>query len=194
MAGGRGTRLKSPVEKPMLLVGGRTMLQRVTDTLKQSKLVSRLIVAVTDFTPETAREARELELEVLVTPGLGYEADMRYAINRLALGNTLVLSADIPLITVEIVENAIRKFESSGKPALSVMSPAEIYERLGVDPGYVFQIGGNKLVPVGINLIDGTKIDQGELDQEILVAESDSICFNVNTLRELELVQSRCER
>ena len=193
MAGGKATRMKSSTEKALLEVCGKTMLERVTDTLKQSRLVTRIVVAVTDTTLLTARMARELSLEVLETPGQGYESDMQYSIKKLDLGEVLVVSADIPLITVEIVEQAIRQFRSSGKPSLAVMAPVRVYENLGLDPQFIFEVNGSRMVPVGINLLDGTMIDRGELDQEILILESESIALNVNTSRELELARLRCE-
>jgi adenosylcobinamide-phosphate guanylyltransferase len=73
------------------------------------------------------------------------------------------------------------------------MSPVGVYDQLGLHPQYIFEVNGNRMVPVGINLIDGTKVDRGELDQEILVSESDKIALNVNTPRELELARLRCE-
>jgi len=193
MAGGKATRMNSSAEKALLEVCGKTMLQRVTDALRQAKLVTRVVVAVTDKTPLTARKAMDLNLEVLETPGNGYESDMQYAIKKLDLGEVLVVSADIPLITVGIIDQAIRQFRLSGKPALAVMSPVGVYDQLGLHPQYIFEVNGNRMVPVGINLIDGTKVDRGELDQEILVSESDKIALNVNTPRELELARLRCE-
>jgi len=118
---------------------------------------------------------------------------MQYAIKKLDLGEVLVVSADIPLITFEIVDQAIRQFKSSGKPALAVMSPLKLYDQLGLHPQYIFEVNGIRMVPVGINLVDGRKMDRGELDQEILVSESEAIALNVNTPRELELARLRCD-
>lgn len=194
MAGGKATRMKSSTEKALLEVCGKTMLELVTETLRKSRLVTRIVVVVTDTTPLTMRKARELRLGVLETQGQGYEADMRYAIKKLNLGEVLVISADIPLLTVEIVEQAIRRFESCGKPALAVMAPSRVYDRLGLVPQFAFEVDGNRMVPVGINLLDGTMVDRGELDQEVLVSESEAIALNVNTPRELELARLRCEQ
>ena len=193
MAGGKANRMKSSTEKALLEVCGKTMLQRVTHALRQSKSVTRVVVAVTASTPLTARKARDLSLEVLETPGHGYESDMQYAIKKLDLGEVLVVSADIPLITFEIVDQAIRQFKSSGKPALAVMSPLKLYDQLGLHPQYIFEVNGIRMVPVGINLVDGRKMDRGDLDQEILVSESEAIALNVNTPRELELARLRCD-
>jgi len=190
--------MNSSTEKPLLKVRGRTMLERVVHVLERSKLVSRIVVAVTEQSPETAVAARRLGLEIIQTPGDSYESDMRWAIRKLGLGDVLLISADLPLVTVSIVDQAIDRFKSSGKPALSVMAPIELYERLGLDPQFVSEIAGRRMVPIGINLLDGQMIDRGELEQEVLVSEEGSSLLNVNTPRELELARrwrvSRCRR
>jgi len=194
MAGGRATRMNSTSEKALLEVGGKPMLERVIDALRASNIVHRIVVAVTAGTPLTAGKARKMNVEVIETPGQGYQADMRYAIKNLGLSDVLVVSADIPFITSGIIKRVVQRFRSCGKPALAVMAPASLYDRLGISPAYVFETGERGLVPVGINLIDGTKVDMGELDEEILVTGSELLILNVNSIQELKLARERCER
>lgn len=189
MAGGRASRMNSSTEKPLLKVHGKTMLERIVQVLEQSRLVDRIVVAVTEQSPKTALAARHLGLEIIETAGEGYESDMRCAIRKLELDDVLVISADLPLVTVSIIDQAIDRFKSSGKPALSVMTPIELIERQGLDAQYVFEIAGRRMVPIGINLIDGRMIEAGELEQEVLVSEDDSTLLNVNTPRELQLAR-----
>lgn len=193
MAGGKATRMNSEVEKPLLDVGGKPMIQRVLETLCDSADVDRILTAVTKNTPQTTRIAGELRCDVVLTPGNGYESDMKYAIKERHLDDTLVVSADLPFITTEIVNRAIRAYHSSGRPALSVMTPVETYTRLGSQPQYVFEIGGRRLVPIGVNIIDGSRIDEPELEEEVLVVESEELALNVNTPRDLELARERYE-
>ena len=47
MAGGKGTRMNVATEKPLLEVGGKSMIEHVVVALKRSKVVDRIIVAVT---------------------------------------------------------------------------------------------------------------------------------------------------
>jgi adenosylcobinamide-phosphate guanylyltransferase len=189
MAGGKASRMNSSTEKPLLKVRGGTMLERVVQVLQQSRLVDRIVVAVTERSPRTALAARRLGLEIIQTPGDGYESDMRWAIRKLELDDVLLISVDLPSVTVKIIDEAIDRFRSSGKPALSVMTPIELYERHGLAAQYVLEIAGRRMVPIGINLIDGRKIEGGELEQEVLVSEDDSTFLNVNTPRELQLAR-----
>ena len=142
-------------------------------------------------TPNTTTEANRLGTEIFSTPGNGFEEDMKYAIKKLGLGNALVVSADLPLITPDIVREAIKRYHNSGKPALAVMAKLEDYERLGVKSQYVFDVNGQRLAAVGINLIDGARIDEGELDQEVLIVDSLDVMMNVNNAQELDLARKR---
>ena len=178
------------VEKPLLEVSGKSMLQLVIEVLKQTS-VDRIVVASSTNTPATSIEARRLGVEVLVTPGDGFEEDMRFAIRQLSLGDVLVVSADLPFITADIVERAVQKYRSSRKPALAVMAKPEVYEEIGSKPQYLFKVDGQDFVPVGINMVDGKHIDEGELDQTIFVIESGDAVLNVNTSTELDLARKK---
>jgi len=191
MAGGKATRMNLATEKPLLEVAGKPMLRHVVDALKQSKIVDRIIVAIGRSTPETARMARRLNIEVVETPGEDYISDMKYAIRKLGLHDVLTVSADLPFITFEIVNQAVEKYRSCGKPSLAVMTPVDVYERLGSKPEYVFEVDGKGLVPIGLNIIDGCRIDEPELEQAVLVTESEELALNVNTPSELEAARER---
>jgi uncharacterized protein (TIGR00454 family) len=191
MAGGKGTRMKTTTEKPLLEVGGRAMIEHIVAVLRQSRMVNRIVVAVSSNTPETALRATELGVEVIQTPGEGYVSDMRYAIRKLGLSDVLTVAADIPFITSEIVDRAVKKYRSCGKPSLGVMAPVNVYKRLASEPEYVFEVEGRKLVPIGLNIIDGRMIDRSELDQDVLVTNSEEFATNVNTPEELEAAKKR---
>lgn len=194
MAGGKATRMKSTTEKPLLEVGGKAMIQQVVNTLKHSKTVDRIIVAVTGSTPQTARKARQMNIETFETPGDDYVSDMRYAIRNLGLREVLIVSADIPFIKTEIVDQAVEKYRSCGKPALSVMTPVSIYERLGSRPEYVFEVDGRGLAPIGINIVDGRRVGESELEQAVFVTESEEFALNVNTPNELEIARKHFKK
>ncbi len=194
MAGGKATRMNAVTEKPLLKVGGKPMIEHVVDALKHSKMVDQIIVAVSRRTPQTARKVAELNAEILETPGEDYISDMKYAVRKLGVHVVLIVSSDLPFITTEIVDEAVEKYRSSDKPSLAVMIPASIYERLGSKPEYVFEADGRSVVPVGLNIIDGSRIDESELEQVILVTESEELALNVNTPTELEAARKRFKK
>ncbi|HMK83135.1 MAG TPA: NTP transferase domain-containing protein, partial [Candidatus Bathyarchaeia archaeon] len=106
MAGGRATRMRKG-EKPLLQINDKAMIEYVIEALRKSEFISRIIVAVTHSSPETARKVIELGIEVTETLGRGYEFDMKQAIKALDLGDVVVLSADLPFLTPEVLNAAI---------------------------------------------------------------------------------------
>ena len=189
MAGGKATRMASEFEKPLVEVGGKPMLVLVVEALKRSKNIDRIVVAISPNTPKTGLVAREIGVEVMETRGLGYEEDMKFAIKQRKLRDVMVVSADLPLLTPVLIDRAVESYRREMKPALSVMAPAEIVEKQGAKPSFVFQVGGKQMVPIGINLIDGTRIDEPELEETILIAEPDDSILNVNTIEELKVAR-----
>ena len=55
MAGGRGTRLKVPVEKPLFKLHEKPLIKYVLDNLNSSKLVDEIIIAVSPNVPQTIK-------------------------------------------------------------------------------------------------------------------------------------------
>ena len=189
MAGGRATRMSPGFEKPLAEVGGKQMLVHVVEALKKSENIDRIVVAVSPHTPKTAKVARKIGAEVVETGGLGYEEDMKFAIRQLKLRDVMILSADLPLLTPSLVDRAIESYKREKKPALSVMASVEVVEKQGATPSFVFEVGEKRMVPIGVNLIDGTRIDEPKLEETVLVANSDDSILNVNTFRELRIAR-----
>jgi adenosylcobinamide-phosphate guanylyltransferase len=189
MAGGEGSRLKAVGEKPLLKAGGKLMIERVLEALKGAEKVEDIIVAVSKHTPKTAAFARNHSLKVLQTPGRGFCLDARYAIKKLRLKTVLTICADLPLVTSEFIDKVLTHYEQSKKPALTVMAPLETYTKFGLTVDYVFTIKGRKLVPVGINVVDGKRIKEKLLDEEILVVDDERVIVNVNTSEDLRIAE-----
>jgi len=189
MAGGKGTRMNLLEEKPLIDVGGKPMIEHVVDALKNAEEVDRIIVAVSRYTPRTARRARELSVEVLETPGSDFISDVKYAVKNLGLKIVMIVSVDLPLLTSKMVDEIVENYYRCKKPALSVMVPTSVYDRLSLKADSTFSINGRNLVPVGINVIDGNRIDEAELEQETLVVENEELAVNVNTEEDLQIAR-----
>jgi adenosylcobinamide-phosphate guanylyltransferase len=188
MAGGKGTRMKLKTEKPLISLGTKPIVEYVLQAVKATKKIDRIIVAVSKYTPRTKSIVKEFSVEVLETPGEDYVSDTRYAIEKLGLETVLVISADLPFVTSEIINKVITAYERCGKPALAVMVPEKIPRKLGLKINHVFT-EKNRLVPTGINVIDGKRIGQGELEQEILILEKEELAVNINTIHDLEIAE-----
>jgi len=158
------------------------MIDYVLDALKNSAEIDRIIVAISKHTPKTARRAKELSFEVFETPGLDFVSDMRCVIKDLRLGDVLIISADLPLVSCEFIEYILRRYKQCGKPCLSVMTTGESYRKIGAR----WDLGRSHPIPTGINVIDGERIDEPELEQENFITTAIDVAVNVNTLEDLQ--------
>ena len=189
MAGGKGTRMALPREKPLLRIGGKPMIEHILRALQKAEKIDEIVVAITDHTPNTAEFIKVFPVTVLKTPGKGYVHDIQYAVKKLNLDTVLTISADLPLIRSEMIDRITEEYNRYNKPALVVAVPLETKRKLGLGADHILKVDENLLVPSGINVIDGTRICERELDEEILIIDSEELAVNVNTPRDLEIAQ-----
>jgi len=190
MAGGKGTRMRIPQEKPLIKVCGKPVIEYVLDALKNSKKIDSIVVAVSSYTPKTAKFLSQFPVKVVETPGKDYVSDMGYAAQKLKLGVFLAVAADLPLITGDVLDRIVECYEGCGKPALTVAVSLETKTKLGMCLAYSFKLDDKDVVPVGINVIDGHKRYGDEwLDQEICLLDRDELAVNINTVEELHLAE-----
>jgi adenosylcobinamide-phosphate guanylyltransferase len=188
MAGGRGTRLKMG-EKPMVRLLGRPLIDYVVSALEGS-LSGRVFVAATKNVPLTREWAEERGLEVVDTPGIGFVADMVCGVERAGASEPiLIIMADLPLVTSDLIDEVIDTYEQRPEPALSTHTPLHLHGRLGRRPDSLFNYQGQLIVPAGINVLDGARIKEEQEDFH-LVLERMELAVNVNTAEDLRL----CER
>jgi len=190
MAGGKGTRMKIKEEKPLVQVCGKPVIKFVLEALKESKKIDRIIVATTISTPNTAILMSQYGVEVIETPGKDYVSDMGWVVQKLKLGVFLAIAADLPLVKAETIDSIVERYERCGKPALTVAVPLQTKAKLGMCIEYSFEEKGQTVVPVGINVIDGSKRYGDEwLDQDIYLVNYQELAININTVKELELAE-----
>lgn len=191
MAGGKGTRMGSPEEKPLIKVCGKPVIEYVLEALKNAKKIDTVYVAVTERTPKTAKHMEKFGAKIVMTPGKDYVSDMGYATQALKLGKFLAIAADLPLITGEVLDRIVERYEVCGKPALTVAVPIETKTRMGMSVEYSFKMDDKDVVPTGINVIDGSKRYGDEwLDQDIFLLDKEELAVNVNTPKELEIAEN----
>ena len=194
MAGGRGLRMALRQEKPLLRLNGKTMIERVINALEDTKEVDEIVVAVSRHTPRTAEFVKRFPIKILETSGNGYVSDLRHAVKKLNMDTVLTVSVDLPLVTADIFDEIVKRYKQCGKPALTVAVPIATRERLGLGGGYVLEVGDERLVAAGINVIDGKRIDVGELEEEISILDKEEVALNVNTLHDLKVAERKlCE-
>jgi len=186
MAGGKGTRFGGDTEKPMAKFMGKPLIRRVIEATKKSERIAETYVAVTAYSPKTAQEAAKASVKVIETNGQGYHADVQQAIQEANLtGPVLIISADLPLLNGEFLDEIIEEYKESGKPALTVMIPEEAFREYGLSAVSLYEHEGKMYAVSGINIIDGQRILE-EQEQEVIVSKRPEAVFTANSLKDLE--------
>ncbi len=190
MAGGKGTRFGGDIEKPMAMFMGKPLIRIVIEATQESKMVAEIYVAVTSFNQKTAQEARKASVKVVETDGKGYHADLQQAIQDANLRcPVLVVSADLPLLSGEFLDEIIGRYEESGKSALTVLIPEEACRKYGVSGVSPYMHEGKMYAVSGINIIEGDRILE-EQEQEVVVSSRPEAVFTVNASKDLEAAKN----
>ena len=188
MAGGRGSRLKMG-EKPLVKLFGRPLIDYVALALEDSS-VDRIFVSATENVPQTREWAVKRGLAVVDTGSYGYVADMIEAVQKARVTDPImIIMADLPLVTSDLIDEIIDVYESRPEPALSTHTPLELHSRLDRRPDSLFNYRGRLIVPAGINVLNGAEIEKEQEDFH-LIMERIELAVNVNVPSDLKL----CER
>jgi adenosylcobinamide-phosphate guanylyltransferase len=191
MAGGKGTRMALAEEKPLLRVGGKPVIELVLEALKNAQKIDDVVVAVSTYTPKTSNHLEALNVRTIKTPGKEYVSDLAYVVKTLQLQTALAIPADLPLITGEIIDAVIDHYSKCGKPTLAVAVPFETKKNLSMSLSYAFDYNNKRVVPAGINMIEGARIDDGELEEEVYILDKPEVAININTTDELRIAKER---
>ena len=188
MAGGRGTRLEVPCEKPLFKLRDKPLIKYVIDNLKESKLIDKIVIAVSHHTRETTLYLNSLdeEFQILDTSGDDYLTDLSYILDyfekKSSEDTLLFINADLPFISTETIDYVLDYYSRSLKDALSTLVPVEIFRDLGLNYSYEF----NGYVPSGLNVLRSVNIVQEE-DQ--LVIPKRELALNINTLLDSKVAE-----
>ena len=188
MAGGRGTRLKVPEEKPLFKLHDKPLIKYVLDNLKSSKLVDKIIIAVSPNTSKTTQYLKSLDgdFKILPTSGDDYLKDLSYILEYFEQKSSedilIFINADLPFISSQTIDYVLNYYLNSDKDALSVVVPVEVFDDLGLDYAYEFK----GTVPSGLNVLKSKNIIQ---DENQLVISKVELALNINTIPDSEIAE-----
>ena len=188
MAGGMGTRLKVPCEKPLFKLCDKPLIKYVLENLNQSRLIDKTVIAVSHHTPDTVEYLNSLngDFEILDTSGDSYLTDLSYILDyfekKSDKDTLLFINADLPFISVETIDYVLEYYFDCGKDALSTLVPVEIFEDLGLN--YSYEFNGN--VPSGLNVLRSVNIVQ---DEAQLIIPKRELALNINTLLDSKVAE-----
>lgn len=194
MAGGKGLRLESDIEKPLFPINDKPLISYVLENINESKLIEKTVVAVSPHDPNTrdflisefgfsqfdnSFYDSDKDNFYLDTLGKGYVNDLSNILEIFESESKedilFFINADLPLVNGEILDEILDYYLNQDKPALSTVVPVEIFEEYGLNYSYEF----NGKVPSGINILRSENVVQ---DEELLIIPRYELIFNVNTI------------
>ena len=165
---------------------GKPLIRIVIEATKQSKKITETVVAVTSVSPNTTKEAKKAAVKVVETDGKGYHEDLQQAVQAANIKcPVMIVSADLPLLTGEFLDEIVNEYEEARKPALTVLIPEEAFRKYGISAASPFEHDGKMYAVSGINIIDGQRIRE-EQEQKVLVSSRPEAVFTVNSTEDLE--------
>lgn len=188
MAGGMGTRLEVPCEKPLFKLHDKPLIKFVLDNLTASKLIDEIIIAVSPNTCETTQYLKSLNgsFKILDTSGEDYLKDLSYILDYFEKKSKndilLFINADLPFISTETIDEVLNVYLDSDKDALSVVVPVDVFDDLGLNYSYEF----NGCVPSGLNVLRSENIIQ---DEKQLILKKVELALNINTILDSKIAE-----
>jgi len=180
MCGGRGTRLGTQMEKPLVEIGGHPMIAHVIAAC-QIDPIERVLLAASAHTPMTRSWARAQDLPVIDTPGAGYVEDLGVVMADLDRP-VLTITADIPGVAPRHLRRLLRKHGVSGS-AVTAVTPIGVKRWLGCSVAPRYEVA--EVVPIGLNILDQTPA------VSLLLCDP-AVSVNVNTMTDLQIARARC--
>lgn len=191
-AGGKGSRMgRCGIEKPMMMVGDECTVQRVLDALEASSHIDRVLVSVSDNTPETEKYLRDRGVDVIHTSGESFMDDLHDAFRIMDGDYVLTCPSDLPLLTTEVVDTFIEYFHPGVMQSAIAVVDEETVRRIGIVPSYTRESGGRQWVLSGLCIMDrkGT-LNDVYLDEYLFETNWVELSVNMNTPAELDLARS----
>ena len=195
MAGGKGSRLGLPVEKPLLSFLGKPLIDWVVEAIESSKKVSEFYVVTSKDTLETEKKCLKDHWKIVRTEGKGYHDDLKQAILSARLQcPVLTISSDLPALTGKFLDRIISVYEKRENDALTILVPVKKREELKLSASPTYDYEGIAYVISGVNLIDGAKILEKKLNECAVITEEIEATLNVNTLKDLDIAEKMVRR
>lgn len=195
MCGGKGSRMENfiDIEKPLLEVKGKTMVERVLDALVQSRDFDKIFGVISSNTPKTnvfvSYYLSWSTVDIIKTEGKSYSTDLSIVLNKLKPSTIFVIPADLPLLNPKIIHKIISTY-IPGLPCVSIISDKQFVVNMGIKPSLILNINSKEYCHTGITIVDSSKVEGFTTVKEYYVIMNEKeIVVNVNTRGELEIAE-----
>jgi adenosylcobinamide-phosphate guanylyltransferase len=192
MAGGKGSRMGLPTEKPLLPFLGKPLIDWVAEAIMDAEEVSEFYIVTSSNTPETEKHCIDKGWKFVRTDAKGYHDDLKQAISKLGWqGPVLTMPSDVPAVTGQVLDKIVDSFEVCGKDFLAVFVPIKSREDLGLSISSTDEYEGVWYAVSGVNVVDGTKIlGEGKIETSAIITDETEVLLNINTIKDLEIAQN----
>lgn len=196
MAGGKGRRINSKIEKPLIQFLGKPLIDRVIKAARSAKSISEIYIITSLNTPQTEKKCVDEGLKILRTEGKGYHNDLKQAILEGKMDYpVLTMPSDLPAINGEFLDKIINIFEEKRKNALAVFVPLEKREDLELSVSSKDEFEGKMYAVSGINVINGKEIlSEGKIDTSAYISDEIEVLFNINTRKDLYIAEKTLKK
>jgi len=181
MAGGKASRFRGHVEKAVLEIRGRTLLERSLEALREGG-ADEILVAVTDRTPKTVDLAKRLGARVIRTRGLSYHEDVTELLE--TCPRFVSLNVDVPFISGRHVDELMKESRSGSAAAVI---PASISMVEPDEDVVLVDSRGREMLWVGLNIVTA------EPETALKGFEDPLLSINVNNEEDLAFARRIAE-
>jgi len=182
VAGGAGSRLGMG-EKPLVRICGKPLISHVTDAFTRSG--AEITVITSSRVPYTANWCRACGFSLFRGDGKGYVEDILECAACLELEEPFFTCvADLPGISVDLLERVEEAYGTSGRTACSVWVPSAAFDRAGTRPGYCMEVSGIRVSPSGLNILHGAYLGQDQDEVQVII-DDERLALNINTREDL---------
>jgi uncharacterized protein (TIGR00454 family) len=191
MSGGKGKRIGLPVEKPLLSLLGKSLVDWVAEAVENAQKVSEFYVVTSSNTPETEKHCQSRGWKVARTDAKGYHEDLKQAARQANLtGPILTIPADSPAVTGKFLDKIVSQFEVCGKDFYAIFVPIAAREALGLSIDSTDEYKGEWYAVSGVNIVNGEKIQtEGKIETCALITKELEVLLNINTFKDLEIAE-----
>jgi adenosylcobinamide-phosphate guanylyltransferase len=196
MAGGKGSRMGLPTEKPLLTFLGKPLIDWVAEAILDANKVSEFYIITSSNTPQTEKHCLTKGWKILRTDAKGYHNDLKQAVAEVNLkGPILTIPSDVPAISGKVLDKIISAFEVCGKDFLAVFVPIKSRQDLELSISSTDEYKGVLYAVSGVNVIDGAKIQiDGKIETSAIITEETEVLLNINTTKDLEIAERIMEK
>lgn len=195
MCGGRGSRMALPIEKPLLKLRDKTLIEYVLDALIDYGSFENIIVVPSANTPATRTFLYTHKyytsgiIEIFDAGGENYSVDLSYVLGKIRPAVAFVVSADLPLLNPAIIQRIITGYLPSS-PCTSIVLETCFVKSFDIFPSSLLTIGEKKYCYSGIVIVDTSKHKtNSKLEENYIIMNEKEVAINVNTVLELKTAE-----